>query len=279
MGEAMRTIRAKDATIPALGFGTWQLQGEACADRVRDALDVGYRHVDTAWMYENHEQVGAGLRAAKTSREDVFLTTKLWREQLHHDAALATIEDSLADLGTDYVDLLLIHWPNEEVPLAETFDAMQALREQGRVRHLGVSNFPPSWLESAAEVGPVVCDQVEYHPLLSQDHLLEPLRTRDMALVAYSPLAHGEVLDEPLVREIAGDHGCSPARVALAWLLGQEQVGAIPKASSREHLEDNFGALELELGDDAMARLHDLARQKGERKVDPDFAPRWERSG
>jgi 2,5-diketo-D-gluconate reductase B len=273
----MKIIKAGDAEIPGLGFGTWQLQGQACADRVADALGVGYRHLDTAQMYENHAQVGAGMRRSGVVRESIFLTTKLWFDSLHRAAVRRSTEESLRDLGTDYVDLLLIHWPNEEVPLQETLDAMLEQREKGRVRHIGVSNFPPSWLEEAADAAPVVCDQVEYHPLLSQDPVLGPIRGRGLALIAYSPLAHGELLEHPVLREIAGAHGRTPAQVALRWLIQQSQVGAIPKAASRDHLQQNFQIFDFNLGDDEMQRLHGLAKREGERTVDPDFAPRWER--
>jgi 2,5-diketo-D-gluconate reductase B len=271
------TIAAKEARIPALGMGTWQLQGRACAQRVADALAIGYRHLDTAQMYENHESVGEGLRCADVDREDVFLATKLWFENLRRDEVHAATEQSLRELGTDYVDLLLVHWPNEDVPLAETLEAMLEERERGRVAHVGVSNFPPSWVENAEEVAPVVCDQVEYHPLLSQDHLLAPLRARDMALVAYSPLAHGKVLESPTLREIGDSLGRSPAQVALRWLLDQEQVAAIPKAGRREHLEENFAVFDFTLDDEQTRRIDALAERAGERTVDPEFAPSWER--
>jgi diketogulonate reductase-like aldo/keto reductase len=273
----MQVVSARGARIPALGFGTWQLQGGDCAERVAEALDLGYRHVDTAQAYENHERVGEGLRASGVGREEIFLTTKLWFENLRHDEVLSSAERSLKELGTDYVDLLLVHWPNEAVDLEETLGAMLELRDRGRVRHVGVSNFPPSWLEEAAEDAPVVCDQVEYHPLLSQDRLLAAIRARDMALVAYSPLAHGRILDDPVLQEIARSHGRSAAQVALRWLVQQERVCAIPKASSREHVEENLRIFDFELGPEEMERLHALAERRHERVIDPEFAPEWER--
>lgn len=275
--QEMKIVSAKDAKIPALGLGTWQLEGRACADRVADALAIGYRHVDTAQEYENHEAVGRGIRASGVPRDQVFLTTKVWWDKLRRDDVLASTDKSLQELGTDYVDLLLVHWPNEDVPLRETLSAMLELRDRGRVRHVGVSNFPPSRLDEAVEMAPVVCDQVEYHPFLSQDHLLEPLRARNMALVAYSPLAHGEVLRNATLREIAEKHGCSAAQVALRWLLQQDQVCAIPKASSRDHLEENFRSLDVKLDEDDMHRIHLLARRTGKRTIDPQYGPAWER--
>lgn len=273
----MKTIVTGNALIPALGLGTWQLQGKHCADCVADALAAGYRHVDTAQRYDNHEAVGAGLRRSGLARDEVFLTSKLWFEHLRRDDALASMEETLKELGTDYVDLMLIHWPNPKVPLEETLEAMQRMREKGWIRHIGVSNFPPSWLEEAAELAPIVCDQVEYHPLLSQGHLLDALRAREIALIAYSPLAHGEVVDEPTLVEIGRAHERSAVQVALRWLLQQERVGAIPKASSREHVEENLRVFDFELDEEEMRRIHALARREGERTVDPDFAPGWER--
>ncbi|HEM46587.1 MAG TPA: aldo/keto reductase, partial [Alphaproteobacteria bacterium] len=210
---SMKAIVTGNARIPALGLGTWQLQGKHCADCVADALAAGYRHVDTAQRYDNHEAVGAGLRRSGLARDEVFLTSKLWFEHLRRDDALASMEQTLKELGTDYVDLMLIHWPNPKVPLEETLEAMQQMREKGWIRHVGVSNFPPSWLEEAAELAPIVCDQVEYHPLLSQGHLLDALRAREIALIAYSPLAHGEVVEEPTLVEIGRAHDRSAVQV------------------------------------------------------------------
>jgi len=272
----MKTIETTGgARIPALGFGTWQITGERCRARVADALAVGYRHVDTARMYENEADVGRGLRDGGVDRADVFLTTKLWVDELSHERVLAAADESLQRLATDYVDLLLIHWPSEETPLEETLEAMMALRERGRVRHVGVSNFPPSWLERARRAAPIVCDQVEYHPFLSQRRLLETVRDHGMALVAYSPLAHGRATDDKTLGGIGADHGKSAAQVALRWLLQQERVAAIPKAASREHLEENFDVFDFELDADEVQTI--AALDRGERLVDPDVAPPWER--
>ncbi|HKJ24410.1 MAG TPA: aldo/keto reductase [Myxococcota bacterium] len=272
-----KVLSANGARIPALGLGTWQLEGETCTQRVADALAMGYRHVDTAKAYGNHAAVGAGLTRAGVDRDEIFLTSKVWFDDLAYPDVIASTEASLKELGTDHLDLLLVHWPNPRVPLEETFEAMLELREKQRIRYLGVSNFPPTWVERAVRLAPIVCDQVEYHPLLGQDHLLEKLRAHDMALVAYSPLAHGEGLDHPTLQEIARAHGRSPAEVALRWLLAQDGVGAIPKAASRAHLEQNLRATTLELSGEEMRRIHALAEREGERTVDPDFAPSWER--
>lgn len=263
------------AGIPALGLGTWQLTGEDCARTVREALALGYRHVDTAQAYENEAEVGRGLREAGVPRDEVFLASKLWFGNTTAEGVARSTGESLRRLGVEHLDLLLVHWPSDEdAPLEETLDAMAEEVEKGRVRHLGVSNFPPSWLGRALAHRPLACLQVEYHPLLAQERLLGMVRGHGMALVAYSPLARGRALEEEAVREIAKAHGCSPARVVLAWLLGQEAVGAIPKASSRAHLEENLAALELELDAEERERISGLAR--GERVIDPSFAPDWE---
>jgi 2,5-diketo-D-gluconate reductase B len=272
----LRTVAtAAEVEIPSIGYGTWQIHGQTCRGRVADALAAGYRHVDTAQMYENEEAVGRGLRDAALDREDVFLTTKLWMENLAREAVLSSTEQSLRRLATDYVDLLLIHWPNPDVPLEETLDAMTDLQERGRARSLGVSNFPPSWLERARRQAAVVCNQVEYHPFLSQERLLDAAARHGVALVAYSPLAHGRVPRDKTLAEIGAEHGKSAAQVALRWLLQQEPVGAVPKAASPEHLEANLDVFDFQLAEDEMSRI--AALDRGERTIDPDFAPDWER--
>jgi 2,5-diketo-D-gluconate reductase B len=261
--------------VPALGFGTYQITGPAARDAVEHALEVGYRHIDTAQAYGNEAEVGAGLAASGVPREDVWLTTKIEPHNLRHaDVARCTAE-SLRRLRSDYVDLLLIHWPNPEIDLAETLGAMQDERDAGRVRYLGVSNFPAGLLSEALEVAPdLVTDQVEYHPYLAQDELLEMIRERRLFLTAYSPVAQGEVLKNRVIREIAETHSKTPAQVALRWHLEQDRVSPIPKAASREHREANFDVFDFELSADEMERIHDLARDR--RLIDPEWGPDWE---
>ena len=262
--------------VPALGLGTWMIEGDDAREAVEHALHIGYRHIDTAQAYGNERAVGEGLRAAGVDREDVFLTTKVWRDRLKYRDVIASTDASLRRLGTDYVDLLLIHWPNEEIELEETLGALQEVQHRQKAKHLGVSNFPAALLREALDFVPdLVCDQVEYHPYLDQSALLGVVRERGLFLTAYSPLARGEVLDDDAVREIAEAHGKSPAQVALRWLLQQERVAAIPKASSARHREANFDVFDFALGEDEMARLHGLTRAGG-RVVDPGFAPDWD---
>ena len=262
--------------VPALGLGTWQIEGDDCCEAVEHGPSLGYRHVDTAQAYENEDQVGKGLANSSVSRDDVFLTTKVWIENLAPEDVRSSTEDSLRRLGTDYVDLLLLHWPppEGEIDPEESLDALRALQEDGKARHIGVSNYPSDLLKRSLDYAKMFCDQVEYHPFLSQREVLEVARNNDLLVTAYSPLARGEVSDNDTLQEIGEAHGKSATQVSLRWLVQQDHVAAIPKASSADHREDNLDVFDFELSDDEMQRLHGLAR--GERIIDPDFAPDWD---
>lgn len=275
MKDDIRIVKARGHEIPALGFGTWQLHGKECVRDVADALELGYRHIDTAQRYENEAEVGRGIRQSGVDREEVFVTTKVWWTELTHDEATRAAEESLRRLGLDHLDLLLVHWPDTDAPMTGAFDAMKELREQGKVRHMGVSNFTPSLLDRAVEQAPVLCDQVEYHPFLAQDELLERARRHDLFITAYSPLGRGRVLEDETLQEIGGDHGKSPAQVALRWLLQQDRVAAIPRASDPAHRKANLEIFDFELSEEEMERISAL--DEGLRLVDPEFAPEWER--
>ncbi len=266
------TIQGFD--IPRLGFGTWEITGEDAAEAVRDALEIGYRHIDTARAYGNEHAVGRGIADSDVDRGDVFLTTKLWYSRLRAAEVREQLEGSLRDLGTDYVDLLLIHWPNADVPLTETLGAMSELRDAGKVRHLGVSNFPSALVREALELAPIITDQVEYHPYLGQREMLALARDRDLMLTAYSPLAHGRLLDDPVLREIGDAHGKSPGQVALRWLLDQPQVATVPKAASHANRAANFDVFDFELDDEQRGRI--AALERGGRTADPSWAPEWD---
>jgi 2,5-diketo-D-gluconate reductase B len=248
--------------IPKLGFGTWRLEGRDCEEGVADALAAGYRHVDTAAMYGNEEEVGRGLRGSGVERDEVWLTTKVWPDDLEPARVRGSLEHSLRALGTDRVDLLLIHWPNPRVPLAATLEAMTALREEGGTREIGVSNFNAEQFREALELAPVIVNQVEYHAYLDQSAVLEVCRERGVELTAYRPLAKGQVADDPAIREVAQGHGATPAQVALAWLIGQEGVSAVPKASTPERRRENLAALELELSAGERRRLDALSKDR-----------------
>jgi diketogulonate reductase-like aldo/keto reductase len=256
----MHHVEAGGAEIPALGLGTWQNTGPGCSETVETALELGYRHVDTAQMYENEEQVGEGIAAADVDREDIFLTTKLWRSNLRADAVHDSFEASLEKLQTDYVDLLLIHWPHPRVPIEETIGAMQELREEGAVRHIGVSNFTRSQLREAVELAdaPIVTDQVLYNPYKDQSRLHEFCVDSGVALTAYSPLGRGDAISDDTLAEIGEHYDKSAAQVALRWLVQQEGVVAIPESTSREHLAANLAVFDFELTEAEMERIDDL---------------------
>jgi 2,5-diketo-D-gluconate reductase B len=271
----MRYLEIQGLRVPALGLGTWKLEGRTCLRAVEEALRLGYRHVDTAQLYGNEEEVGRALHGSGVPRKEIFLTTKVRMENLAFGDVLRTTDGSLRRLGTDYVDLLLVHWPNPEIPLEETLSALQQLQEEGRTLQIGVSNFPPSLLRQALEIVPIFCVQVEYHPFLSQQALLEIARRHDLMLTAYSPLARGEVVQDPILEEIARRHGKTPAQVTLRWLMQQDHVAAIPKASSPEHLRANLDVFDFVLSEEEMQRI--FALDRGRRLIDPGTAPNWER--
>lgn len=236
-------------TIPTLGFGTYRLQGETCENAVHDALELGYRHVDTAEFYDNHEAVGRGIEASSVDREDVFLTTKLWKTNLEADAVHSRARDFVEALDVDYVDLLLVHWPNDSVPIEETIEAMNEVQRDGLARAIGVSNFSVPQLEAAMEASatPIVTDQVEYHPGSVPTDLLEFAVEEGTLVTAYSPLGKGAVATNETLREIADAHEKTPAQVALRWLIQQDPVVAIPKATSRDHRYENLQVFDFEL--------------------------------
>jgi 2,5-diketo-D-gluconate reductase B len=269
------TILAIQGTeIPRLGFGTWLITGKDATDGVRDALEIGYRHIDTARGYENEAEVGAGIADSGVDRADIWLTTKIWLSDYEPERLKRAAEDSLRKLRTDYVDLLLLHWPSDEVPVERSLQAMRELQEAGRIRHAGVSNFPAGMLARALDVLPLLADQVEYHPFLAQDALLELARERDLTLTAYSPLAHGKVPGHPELSAIGEQYGKTAGQVALRWLLDQPNVTTVPKASSHERRLENFEVSDFSLTDADRERI--AALPKDLRTADPAWAPDWD---
>ncbi len=269
----MDFLRADGFRVPRIGLGTWQLEGHTCEEAVREALDLGYRHIDTAQMYDNEDRVGAAIAASGVAREELFLTTKLWRDSLTAAAVARTLQRSLDRLRSDYVDLLLVHWPNEEVSQAETLSAMDRLRKEGKTRLLGVSNYPPDLFLEAASLAPVRCNQVEYHPYLDQRRMVDLARSHHAFFTAYCPLARGEVADDRRLYEIGQRYGKTPPQVVLRWLMQQPQVVAVPKSTKREHLAANLELWDFELGEEDMIAIGQLA--SGRRLIDPPFAPEW----
>ena len=270
----MQTLTHRDVTVPRIGAGTWELTDGDGYDSVRDALDLGYRHIDTAQAYGNEEEVGRAIADSGVDRDDIFLTTKVWFEKAAPTDVEQSTGASLRRLGLDHVDLLLIHWPTDIAPIEATIEALQAQQERGRTRLIGVSNYTAAQFQRAARVADIATNQVEYHPLLAQDTVLRAVRSENAFLTAYSPLAHGALFGNDRVEKIAADVGASVAQVAIAWLLAQDDVVALPRSSSKDHLEDNLAAQDLELTDDQLATLDDLP--KDERQIDPPFAPDWD---
>jgi 2,5-diketo-D-gluconate reductase B len=271
---SLRALEIQGTTVPKLGFGTWQIEGPQCQEAVEDALAIGYRQIDTARAYGNEEHVGRGIAAAGIPRNEYFLTTKIARDEYAPDDLRRAAEDSLRKLGVDGLDLLLLHWPNPDFPLEDTLGALIGLRDDGLIKHLGVSNFPPGMLREAIGLAPIFTDQVEFHPFLGQDALVELAIEKDFMVTAYSPLARGKVPEDATLREIGGAHGKTAGQVALRWLLDTPQVCTIPKASSHERRVENFEVFDFELTDDERARIDALP--KGERIIDPGFAPDWD---
>ncbi len=259
--------------IPMLGLGTWKnTDPETCATSVEQALSMGYRHIDTAQAYNNEQAVGTGIARADLDREEVFVATKVWIDSLAYDDVLETTAQSLQRLGVERLDLLYVHWPARSYDPEATLAAFDELYEQGTIDHIGVSNFEPDQLRAAVEIteAPIVANQIECHPLLQQPDLREVAADLGVTLVAYSPLARGDVFEVPVLRDIAGEHGVSPAQVSLAWLR-QRGLVAIPKATSRAHIADNWQSLSVTLSEDELDRIDALDEQR--RLVDPAFGP------
>ena len=250
----MLDIEVQGQRVPALGFGTWQLSGAEAREATRDALEIGYRQIDTAQAYGNEDEVGKAIAESGVAREDIFLTTKIVRDTLRGDRVGPAVDESLRKLGTDYVDLLLIHWPTDEVPLGETLGAMRAAQEAGKVRHLGVSNFRAPLLREAMEHAPILADQVPYQPGRTQSSLLALAAEHDVMITAYSPL-RGNGLKDPALAAVATKHGKSVQQVALRWLLQQDKVSPIPRSAKADHRRSNFDVFDFELDADDMATI------------------------
>ena len=273
----MHHVTANGAEIPALGFGTFELEPADAEAMVEHALRVGYRHIDTAQMYDNEESVGRGIKNAGVAREDVFLTTKLWTDRFHDGDLQQAMAESLSRLGTDYVDLVLLHWPNDEVSITETTAALADVKRRGMARHVGISNFTTRLIHEAAKASPaaLVTNQVEYHPFLDQSPVRDALAEHDIALTAYCPLARGEVFANDTLKRIGQTHGKNAGQVALRWLVQQDNVIAVPRSSNPDHVASNFEIFDFELSAAEMQAIFDLHTPDG-RMIDPSFAPDWD---
>jgi diketogulonate reductase-like aldo/keto reductase len=274
----MHEVDANGATIPALGFGTWQLSGETARRMVEAAFAIGYRHLDTAQMYGNEAEVGAALRESGLPRGELFVTTKIWPDRFRAGDLQRSAEESLERLGLDRVDLLLLHWPSPTVPLAETMDALNDVAACGWAWQVGVSNFTTALLDEAVRLSerPLATNQVEYHPFLNQGAVLGACRRHGMALTAYCPLARGRVFSDPALARVARRHGRNPGQVALRWLVQQEGVVAIPRSSSPEHARANFEIADFALDEQEMTEIAALADPQGRIADIAGLAPAWD---
>ena len=260
----MKTLTLKSGyEIPALGLGTWNLTGRECYNAVMTALEYGYTHIDTASAYENEHDIGQALRDSGIDRAKLFLTTKIWYQKLNYRDVLEQCSISLDKLRTEYLDLLLIHWPNKFIPMSETFKAFEKLIEQKQVRSIGVSNFTIRHLEDAFKATglPISVNQVEFHPFFYQSRLLHYCKEQQIVLTAYSPLGHGKVFKSETLREIGEKKNTGPGQVALAWAL-QKGTVTIPKASTEEHISANLEALTISLSPEEIAVINNLSEQK-----------------
>ena len=272
----MEHLHTQGINLPRLGLGTYRMQGDACRAAVESALALGYRHIDTAEMYGNEEAIGAALAAAKLAREDLHVTTKVWNENLAPDAMRRSFDASLKKLRLDHVDLYLVHWPSKNMNLPAMFETLLKLKQEGRTRAIGVANFNIALLKTVVEEikAPIACNQIEYHVMLDQTPIRKYMAAKAIPLVAYCPLAQGRAASDETLIAIGRKHGASAAQVALKWLLDQDGVAAIPKASRAESLKANLDALNVGLDDEDIKAIAGLPKDK--RFVNPGFAPAWD---
>jgi len=262
--------------IPIIGFGTFRLQGDVVTRSVRQAIEIGYRHIDTATIYENEADVGRGIAESGIDRGKLYITTKVWRDSMTIDGVAKSIDASCGRLGTDYLDMVLIHWPNADVPIAETIGALAKAKQSGKIRHYGVSNFTQPLLDAALAVpggDGIVNNQIEVHPYLSNKKLVEVCQGRGVQVTGYMPLAQGAVLRDPVLERISKIHNTSTAQIALAWLLARDII-VIPASTKIANQKANFGCSKLELAPSELLEIDNLDRSM--RLAKPAFAPDWD---
>lgn len=275
----MHIVPANGANIPALGFGTFRMTEDEVLSILPAALAAGFRHVDTAQIYQNEAAVGEALEEAGVPRAEIFLTTKVWVTNFAHDAFLASVEDSLKKLRTDHVDLLLLHWPGgSEVPHAEQIESLNEVQRRGWTRHVGVSNYNVAQMADAIRQSPakIATNQVEYHPWLDQSKLLAAARAAGVSVTAYYAMADGKSARDPVLAEIGRAHGKSAAQVALRWLVQQPDVVALSKTAKVSRLGENLAVFDFELSEEEMARIFALASPKGRIVSPKELAPAWD---
>ena len=272
----MEAFQTQGTKLPRLGLGTYRMQGDVCRSAVESALGLGYRHIDTAEMYGNEDAIGAAIASSGVPRGELHVTTKVWNENLAPDAMRRAFDTSLKKLRLDVVDLYLVHWPKSGMHLPSMFEALMKFREEGRTRAIGVANFNIALLKTVVEElkAPIACNQIEYHVMLDQSKVKQYMDLKSIPLVAYCPLAQGRAASDETLLAIGKKHSTSAAQVALRWLLDQDGVAAIPKASRRESQQANLDALKVKLDDDDRRKI--AALPKGNRFVSPGFAPAWD---
>jgi diketogulonate reductase-like aldo/keto reductase len=273
------TVSAHGAVMPVVGYGTMLFpEPERAVELTVHAIQYGYRHIDTARKYGSEQWVGEAIRAAGVARDELWVTTKVTEENARADDFARSVDTSLETLGLDHVDLLLIHWPQPQVPLEETLGALARAKQDGLARHIGVSNFTVALLDEAVAAcsEPLVTNQVEYHPYLRQDKLLAACARHGMILTCYAPVARGRLLDDRVLNEIGAAHGKTAAQVALRWLIQQPKVAVVPRALEFGEIEEDIDLFDFELDDEEMDRIGAL-REKNLRVVDPEVRrPVWD---
>ena len=272
----MNYIDHQGTRLPALAFGTFRMQGEDCINAVKWALEIGYRNIDTAQRYENEQDVGLALEESKVPREDIFLTTKIGMANAAAADVVSSAQESLDKLRTDFVDLLLIHWPVPEIPLSETLGAMADIQSEGKTRHIGIANFTIPMIEEAVDQLEIklFTNQIEYHPLLRQQKLNDCIFSHDMILSGHSPIATGRIVENETLKAIGKKYSKTPAQVAIRWQLEQNKVMPIPKSSRREIIAENFDVFDFSLDAEDIAEIEKLPRD--DRGVRPPFEPEWD---
>lgn len=275
----MKQLSLHGAQMPALGFGTWKLRDQECVDAVDFAIQNGYRHIDTAQIYENEAEVGQGIKKSGLARDQIFLTTKVWRNNFTDKKVLESVDESLKKLQTDYVDLLLVHWPFPEVSVEELVEGVLEAQAAGKAKAIGVSNFTVAQMEEALKVsgGKVANNQVEYHPFLSQKPVLDFTQNNKMVLTAYSPVARGKAINDATLKEIGLKYGKSAGQVTLRWFMQQENVAAIPKSATPNNIKANIDIFDFELSAEDMQTITAMGKAN-DRQVNPDFAPKWDQA-
>lgn len=267
----MKYFKLNDGNkIPVLGFGTWQLTRDICRESVLKALEGGYRHIDTADVYGNHKEIAKAIKQSNINRSELFITSKVWRSELKKDLVLYAGERFLEELDTDYLDLLLIHWPNSSVPIQETLTAFQELKTKGLIKSYGVSNFTKTHLEEIKNLGlEITVNQVEFHPSLNQKELKKYCDKNNIVITAFSPIAQGQDLKLPLILELSKKYKKSTSQVILNWLISKNIV-AIPRSSNINHIKDNFGTLKWHLNPDDIKKIDNIGSNN--RLNNPSFA-------